>query len=67
MWGVTAENIYDAVQAEVARLRAELEGMGRSLPLLLPAGAVLRATLLMYSFDVPLFLSMQGQGRRSIA
>jgi hypothetical protein len=29
---MTAMNIRDAAQAEAARLRMELEGMGRSLP-----------------------------------
>jgi hypothetical protein len=34
-----AENICDAAQAEAARLRTELEGMGRSLSLFLTVGA----------------------------
>ena len=49
----TAENIHDAAQVEVAHMRMELEGMGRSLPLFLPTNTDLRAALLVFSFDAP--------------
>jgi hypothetical protein len=38
-----AESVRDAAQGEAARRRMELEGMGRSLPFLLPTGADLWA------------------------
>jgi hypothetical protein len=48
---VMPENVRDVAQVEAARLRMELEGMGRSLSLLLPTDAGLRATLPAFSFD----------------
>jgi hypothetical protein len=48
-----AENIRDAAQAEAARLRTELEGMGHSLSLFLTAGAGLQALLPVLGLDAP--------------
>jgi hypothetical protein len=48
-----AENIHDATQVEVAHLRMELQGMGHSLSLLLPAGASLWVVFPTFGLDAP--------------
>jgi hypothetical protein len=48
-----AENVHNAVQAEAARLRGELEGAGHSLPFFLPTNPSLWAMFATFSLDAP--------------
>jgi hypothetical protein len=50
---VIAENVRDAVQAEVACLWEELRGTGRSLSFLLPTSPGLWAVFAMSTLDAP--------------
>lgn len=55
------ENIHDGAQVEAAHLRAELEGLGHSLPISLPTSTALWAVFLVFSFDTLVLVGLESR------